>query len=178
MKRQPQQYVMKLLKRTNHMAFSCLCIFNNKSPLLSATLSNARRSVSSSCSSHAPSRFLSLSSLCCFGDPSLFKRKPLQSAAAFKMVCLGRRAAGRASKLTFHLKIWQPTIVVANQFLVSSSKTSKIIFYSFWNFFEPFWNFVNLCNCFVLLSNLLSKDSFEDLKSIFKDEKSWKKSKK
>ena len=154
MKRQPQQYVMKLLKRTNHMAFSCLCIFNNKSPLLSATLSNARRSVSSSCSSHAPSRFLSLSSLCCFGDPSLFKRKPLQSAAAFKMVCLGRRAAGRASKLTFHLKIWQPTIVVANQFLVSSSKTSKIIFYSFWNFFEPFWNFVNLCNCFVLLSNL------------------------
>ena len=163
MKRRPQQYVMKLLKRTNPMAFSCLCIFNNKSPLLSATLSNARRSVSSSsCSSHAPSRFLSLSSLCCFGDPSLFKRKPLQSAAAFKMVCLGCLEE-QQEELQSLLFIWRfdSLTVVKNQFLVSfyniTSETRFFNFYSLQNFFVLFWNFVNLFKCFVLLHNLWSK---------------------
>ena len=57
MKRRPQQYVMKLLKRTNPMAFSCLCIFNNKSPLLSHSLSLKR---SSQCVPSHPDFSLSL----------------------------------------------------------------------------------------------------------------------
>ena len=145
MKRRPQQYVMKLLKRTNPMAFSCLCIFNNKSPLLSLKCS-------SQCVPSHPD--LSLSSLLCFGDPSLFKRKPLQSAAAFKMVCLGCLEE-QQEELQSLLFIWRfdSLTVVEKQFLVSfyniTSETRFLNFYSLQNCFFLFWNFVNLFEWFI-----------------------------
>ena len=54
---------------------------------------------------------------------------------------------------------------------------SKNIFYTFQNFFWSFENFRKLCNCFILWSNLLIKNSFKVLKSFSKSEKSWKKCK-
>ena len=41
------------------------------------------------------------------GDPSLFKRKPFKVQQPSKW-CVWVATAAKASKLTFHLKIWQP----------------------------------------------------------------------
>ena len=59
----------------------------------------------------------------------------------------------------------------------NTSKRSKIDFDCRENFFGPYQNFANLFNCYFLLNNLLSNDSFKDQKSVFKVEKSFENSK-
>ena len=141
MKRRPQQYVMKLLKRTNPMAFSCLCIFNNKSPLLSLKCS------SQYVPSH-PDFSLSL----------LWRSKPFQTKTPSKCSSLQNgvfglpgRAAGRASKLTFHLKIWQPHSGWKAIFSLILQHYERNKIFKFLLFTKLFFPFLKLCQSFRMI---------------------------
>ena len=58
---------------------------------------------------------------------------------------------------------------------VSFCNFTNFNFYTLKNLFCPFQTFVNLPNCFVLLHNLLNKNSFEGLKRFFKGKKGFRK---
>ena len=58
---------------------------------------------------------------------------------------------------------------------VSFCNFTNFNFHTLKNLFCPFQIFVNLPNCFVLLHNLLSKNSFEGLKRFLKGKKGFRK---